>query len=88
MGFMALMAMAMAGFGMFVVQRPFLEALPSGLFILAIFAIVGLHVFISRLVLEGATLSSFRYGLRLWTMDNGNAGRYRRTRAGSADSRP
>jgi len=67
--FMALMAIAIAAFGMFVVQRPFFEALPAGFLILGIFALVGLHVFSSRLVLEGATLTSFRYGLRLWQVD-------------------
>jgi len=67
--FMALMAIASATFGMLVVQRPFFQALPAGLLILGIFALVGLHVFSSRLILDGATLTSFRYGLRLWQVD-------------------
>jgi hypothetical protein len=67
--FMALMALVLAAFGMLVVQRSFFEALPVGLLILGIFALVGVHVFSSRLVLEDATLTSFRYGLRLWQVD-------------------
>lgn len=69
MFFMALMALVLAALGMIVVQRSFFEALPAGLLILGIFALVGFHVFSSRLVLEGATLTSFRYGLRLWQVD-------------------
>ena len=67
--FFALLAIVLAAFGMLAVQRPFFEALPAGLLILGIFALVGLYIFSSRLVLEGATLTSFRYGLRLWQVD-------------------
>ncbi|KQW86711.1 hypothetical protein [Brevundimonas sp. Root1279] len=53
---------------LWVVQRPLIEAYPAGLFVVAIFAVVGLHIFTSRLVLTGAVLSARRYGLTIWSV--------------------
>ena len=67
--FFAMMTMVLSAFGMLAVRRPVFEALPAGLLIFGIFAVVGLYIFSSRLVLEGTTLTLFRYGLRLWQVD-------------------
>jgi len=51
--FFVSMAVALAAIGVAVVNRPLAQSYPGGLFILAIFAVVGVHIFSSRLVLAG-----------------------------------
>jgi hypothetical protein len=67
-GFFGLAAVLTAA-GLLVVQRPLREGYPIGLLIAAIFAIAGLTIFTSRLVLDGQTLSQRRYWRELWRVN-------------------
>jgi hypothetical protein len=77
--FFLAMAFVLAGAGVLVVQRPLQEAYPAGLSILAVFSVVGLHIFTSRLELDGPILSAFRFGRMLWSIDVRQA-RFRATK--------
>lgn len=67
--FFLVMALTLAALCTLAVQRPLIAAYPAALLVLGVFMILGLHIFTSRLELEGSMLSAFRYGRRLWRID-------------------
>lgn len=66
------MALVLSISGIAVVNRPLAQSYPAGLFIFGIFALVGAHVFSSRLILDGDHLMLRRYGLTWWKTELGD----------------
>lgn len=71
--FLVSMAVVLAAVCVAIVNRPLAQSYPIGLFILAIFAVVGAHIFSSRLILDGNHLTLRRYGRTHWEIDISDA---------------
>ena len=67
--FLVSMAVVLAVISVAIVNRPLAQSYPIGLFVLAIFAVVGVHIFSSRFILDGNHLTLRRYGRKCWNID-------------------
>jgi hypothetical protein len=67
------MTVVLAAASVAIVGRPLTQSYSIGLFVLAIFAVLGVHIFSSRLILDGNRLTLRRYGRTHWEIDVSDA---------------
>lgn len=71
--FLVSIAVVLAAICVAIVNRPLGQSYPIGLFVLAIFGVVGVHIFSSRLILDANQLTLRRYGRTQWKVEVSDA---------------